>query len=289
MSSAPAAGAPAQAAPTLSQAGRACLGVGIGLSVLAIGTVGALLWFFARLVDVNPLEASVTVPGAFLLSHREVDSVSLLIAVPGVLLLLATIAFFFFVLLRRSTELGVATLSMWAGGSVTAQLKPLSTGYHLAWIAVAVAGWLTLIVLPVVLAVGGGWPAMLEEKPATYTYLTLGMYGGLSAALALVLTVSLAKKTGYRATIRRRGAAALGGGAGRSFWRWFTLRWRFDLWLAGVGGAFLGTCWMALIFDDTGFFVTAIGLGLAFTAAGLFAALQYWRAGEPIGAGESFA
>ncbi len=284
-----AAPAPVTAAPTLSRAGRVCLWVGIGLSALAVVTLAALLWFFARIVDVNPLEASVTVPGAFLLSHHDTEVVSLLIAVPGVLLLLAMISLFFFALLRRSTELGVASRSMWAGGSVTAQLKPLATGYHLAWIAVAVLAWLLLIVVPMRLALGGGWPASLEDSPATFTYLALGMYGGLSAALAVVLSVSLVKKTVYRVTIRRRGPAALGGGSGRSFWRWFTFRWRFDLWLAGVGGAFLGTCWLALIFDDSGFFLTTLGLGLVFTAVGVATAVQYWRAGEPLGAAESFA
>ena len=261
---------------------------GVACSTLAVGVLAGLLLFFAKVEDTSALEASVTVRGSFLLTERQTEIVSLLVAAPGVLLLLATIAFFFYVLLGRATELGIEQRHWWRGGSVTAQMKPLETRYHLAWIAVAVLAWLLLIVLPLLLAWGGAWPATLEDTQAGFTFMTLGFYGALSAALAIILTVSLVKKSTYRVQIRRRGAGATSGGGGKSFWRWFTFRWRFDLWLASVGGALSGTCWMALMFDDTAFFLTALFLGLFFTVAGLLTAVQYWRAGEPLGRGESF-
>jgi hypothetical protein len=115
------------------------------------------------------------------------------------------------------------------------------------------------------------------------------VYGGLSAALVGILSVSLVKKLSYTAQLNRRGDRARGGGPGKSFWRWFTFRWRFDLWFAGVGGALVGTCWMALLFSDVGFFGGALVAGLAFLAVGVLTCLQYWRAGEALGVGESFA
>lgn len=261
---------------------------GVACSTLAVGVLAGLLLFFTRVKNTSTLEASVTVPGSFLLTKRQTEIVSLLIAAPGVLLLLAAIAFFFYVLLNRATVLGIEQRQWWKGGSVTAQMKPLETRYHLAWIAAAVLAWLLLIVLPVLLASGGAWPATLDDTQAGFTFMTLGFYGALSATLAVILTVSLIKKTTYRAVILKRGEGAMSGGGGKSFWRWFTFRWRFDLWLAGVGGALIGTCWMALMFGDTVFFLTALCIGLFFTAAGLLTAVQYWRAGEPLGRGESF-
>ena len=218
--------------PAWSRLCKACLVCGLAFSALAVATLLGLLWFFSKVEDTSTLETSITVPGAFLLSEQQSDIVSQLIAAPGVLLLFATTLLFFFVLLRQGTTIGVENRGSGKGGTVTSQLKPLETRYHLAWIAVAVIAWLALIVLPLLLAAGGGWPVSLDETQESFTFLTLGAYGGLSAALAVMMSVSLAKKTAYRAAILRRGDRALSGGAGKSFWRWFTFRWRFDLWLA---------------------------------------------------------
>lgn len=275
-------------APAPAGARRGFLVGGVACSLLAVGALAGLLVFFTKVKHTSLLETSVTVRGSFLLTERQTEIVSLLIAVPGVLLLLATIAFFFYALLGQGTEIGIERRRWWQGGSVTAKMKPLETRYHLAWIGVAVLAWLLLIVLPVLLASSGAWPATLDRTQAGFTFMTLGFYGALSAALAGILTVSLVKKATYRAEILKRGEGATNGGGGKPFWRWFTFRWRFDLWLAGIGGALAGTCWMALMFKDTAFFLAALGLGLFFTAAGLLTAMQYWRAGEPLGRGESF-
>jgi hypothetical protein len=135
---------------------------------------------------------------------------------------------------------------------------------------------------------GTAWPAGLKSENETAVWMLLACYGGLAAALCAVILVSLVKKAVYLQRITSH-PEAVDGSAGKGLWRWITFRWRFDLWLAGIGGAFVGLCWIALGFEDTPFFVTSLCIGLVLTAAGLALAVNYWRAGEPLGGAESYA
>lgn len=265
------------------------LATGVILSALAVLVLASLLVVFTKVTDKSGFDSTVTVPGAFFLTQRQSQVVSILIALPGVLLVAALVFLFFGVFQRRAAEFGARDRKWLQGGSIVSLMKPLGTKPHLLWVAVALVFWLLLVIVPVIVSTAGGWPTNLDETQSGYTFLTIGVYGGLAAAVMFVLITSLVKKTSYVAALRKRGDRARGGGPGKGFWRWFTFRWRFDLWLAGVGGALIGTCWIALIFDDTGFFFGALAIGVVLVALGVLTAVQYWRAGQPLGTGESFA
>ncbi|HEY0261355.1 MAG TPA: hypothetical protein VGC18_16045 [Lacisediminihabitans sp.] len=271
------------------RAGGRLLVLGAVAVALALVALAWLLWLLSSGTDREGLQTTVTVPGAFLLSRRQSSIVSVLIAIPGCLLVVGAVLLFLGVFLRRAARFGVRDRRWWQGGTVVSVMKPIGARAHLLWIAVAVVGWGCLILIPLATSGGGGWPLDLREPESTNTFIVLGLYGGLAAALAGILTVSLVKKLTYAAELRRRGDRARGGGAGKSFWRWFTFRWRFDLWFAAVGGALLGTSWMALLFHDTSFFAGALIIGAVFMAVAVVTAMQYWRAGQALGTGESFA
>lgn len=161
-------------------------------------------------------------------------------------------------------------------------LDPLA---HLAWLAVPLAFWVVLLVVPLQLASDGGWPASLERGPEDSVWFLLALHGGLAAGIAAVVAVSLVKKLAYRARVRAGSETEESGGA--AFWRSFTYRWRFDLWLAMAGGILLGTCWTALYFEDSGFFFGVFGGGVVFLGLAVVTTVNFWRAGEQLAAGES--
>lgn len=268
--------------------GRIALTIGVCLAILSVVSVGGLLWFLSHIARLSDMETQVTVFGTLYLSTHQIDNVSLLIALPGLLFLLAVV-FLFIGVLQRRARMANTHRKWWQGATNKAFMKPVGTRVHVAWIAVATLFWIALIVVPVIVGVRGGWPRTLDEFRANYVYMTLGFYGALSAAVVGVLAVSLLKKATYRAQIRRRGPQARNGGGGKAFWRWFTFRWRYDLWLAAFGSVFIGTSPMALIFNDFAFFAGALLIGIALCTLGILAATQYWRAGEELGAGESYA
>ena len=82
------------------------------------------------------------------------------------------------------------------------------------------------------------------------------------------------------------------------FWRVFSFRWRFDIWLCAIGAV---AVWVAVFFlastieapDDAPSLTLAAAIvapaGLAMLGIGLWATTQFWRAGEDLAAGESLA
>ncbi|BDZ41249.1 hypothetical protein GCM10025865_05480 [Paraoerskovia sediminicola] len=121
-----------------------------------------------------------------------------------------------------------------------------------------------------------------------------------------VLVGSLVKKVAYAARHHRAVSASSDGRVVRTTsraWRWFSFRWRLDLWACGIGalvvgvGAFLAWLVRATPAEDFGTadeirFATTLGTSLLVGGAlllgfGLWACTQFWRSGEDIGAGES--
>ncbi|TFC21813.1 hypothetical protein [Cryobacterium glucosi] len=129
----------------------------------------------------------------------------------------------------------------------------------------------------------------MRGDQSTAVWLFLGSYGVIAGGLPATMLASLIKKSFYLAWVWVHPEAASGGSA-QGFWRWMTYRWRFDLWFAGLGGlggGFLGACWIALAFEEQLFFQATVLSGAVLFLVGVALSLNYWHADEPLGAGES--
>ena len=270
-----------------------------GLILLSIGavlTLAAVGLLVVTIVGISSLQAetlariseeNLEYRAEFGFVERELSSLSGMTAFPAVLLVAAA-CFLIPGYLRRRGVMAERDTTFWRGGSTTAKFKPLPLGLHAAWLLVPLAAWVLLVLIPLQNLIGGtAWPAGLEDDNATAVWMLLASYGGLAAALFAVILVSLVKKAVYMQRVRSH-PEAVDGSAGKGLWRWITFRWRFDLWIAGIGGAFVGLCWIALGFEDTPFFITTVVIGLVLVVGGLLLAVNYWRAGEPLGAAESY-
>lgn len=270
-----------------------------GLILLSIGvvlTLAAIGLLFVTILGISSLQAetlariseeNLSYRAEFGFVERELSSLSAMTAIPAAILLAAA-CFLIPGYLRRRGVMAERDTTFWRGGSTSAKFKPLPLGLHAAWLLLPLAAWVLLVLIPLQNLIGGtAWPAGLEDDNATAVWMLLASYGGLAAALFAVILVSLVKKAVYMARVQSH-PEAVDGSAGKGLWRWITFRWRFDLWLAGLGGAFVGLCWIALGFEDTPFFITSLCIGLALVVAGLLLAVNYWRAGEPLGAAESY-
>lgn len=278
-----------------TQTGRNAKGL-ILLSLGAVLTVAAAALLALTVSGISRIqsealtrisEENLSYRAEFGFVERELSSLSAMTAFPAVLLVTA-LCFLIPGYLRRRGSFAERDTTVVRGGSASATFKPLPLGLHAAWLSVPLAAWLLLVVLPLRNLMGGtAWPAGLQDDNATAVWMLLAAYGGLAAALFTVVLLSLVKKIVYVRHIDRH-PEHIDGSAGKGTWRWLTFRWRFDLWLAGLGGAFLGLCWIALGFEDTPFFLTAFSIGLVLVIGGGLLSLNYWRAGEPLGSAESY-
>ncbi|WEO76790.1 hypothetical protein BJQ94_15730 [Cryobacterium sp. SO2] len=261
------------------------LTIGVVLTVTAMTVLAVLLLLLSSLQSdalarIN--EENLSYRAEFGFVERQLSAVSALVALPAILLVTATCFLIPGYLRRRATTIG-------RGTSTTATSLPLPLGVHAAWALAPLTGWVLLVLRPLLNLLGGtAWPAGLRYENADAVWLMLAAYGGLSSALFVTILVSLLKKVVYVRHITAQ-PSDVDGSAAQGIWRWVTFRWRFDLWLAGIGGVFVGLCWIALGFGDTPFFLSTLAIGLVLVASGVLLAVNYWRAGEPLGAGESYA
>ncbi|MDL5351557.1 hypothetical protein [Microbacterium sp. zg-YB36] len=260
--------------------------IGLVIAVLAALAVGVNLFFFSRVKEISEWQTDVIVPGGFFgLSPSAIEEATFFVAVPGGLALLA----FCFIgtgwIMRG--KVGTREREGLQGGTVVSITPILAPRLHLLWLGVAVAFWVALVIVPIVSAMGGGWPITVDDMPQGYVWATLGMYGGLSAAIAGVLLASFLKKRRYLAMVAAEDPRLLEQPSG--FWRWFTFRWRFDLWLAGVGGLLVGISPLPLTMGEALPFVLMLVGGILLIGVGAWCASHYWRAGVPLGVAESYA
>lgn len=181
--------------------------------------------------------------------------------------------------------------------SMVSEFRVLGVGWHLLWSTTGLVVAALLSGIPVVSWFTGAWPETVSDD---HSFSGLWMiYGSFALGITLASFTSLIKKLGYLRQYRIRGGAISDGGPGKSFWRWVDYRWRFDLWLTGAGGVLLGLSPVnlsmavgpygsadALSAELPGFFRLA-GPGVLLVSLGIAAALNFWRAGEPLGSGES--
>jgi hypothetical protein len=182
--------------------------------------------------------------------------------------------------------------------SVVSQFGVLSFRWHLFWAVIALVIAAVLVGIPVLSWFTGTWPATLESSFDFTGFWVI--YGSLSFSVGITTLVSLYKKQSYSADVRS-GRATRAGGPGRGFWRWVDYRWRFDLWLAGLGGMlvalsvtpFFGkvgpNSYSEGVSAAVGEFTLFLVPGVALIALGMVFARQFWRAGESLGSGESVA
>ncbi|MBN9194006.1 hypothetical protein [Microbacterium sp.] len=183
--------------------------------------------------------------------------------------------------------------------SFVSRFRVLPTGWHALWIVVGLAISVLLVAVPVSSWFTGGWPTSIDDEDAFDVYWVI--YGGIAFAVTVAAAASLLKKLAYRRAVARGLTSHDGPARGQRFWRWFDYRWRFDLWLAGLGGLTLVLALTPLRGavgpDASGAdlaaalpgVLTFVAIGILVTATGVVCSLNYWRAGEELGTGESAA
>jgi hypothetical protein len=218
--------------------------------------------------------------------QRQLSVLSAMTAMPAIILVAAAAFLIPGYLNLRGTMKEVPS-TLLRGGSNVATYRPLALWAHALWCLLPLGIWVLLVIVPLRSMMSDGWPAGLRDDNITAVWMLLASYGGVASAMFGVLLTSLVKKAFYGRVIARNPDAAAAG-SGRGLWRWITFRWRFDLWIAGIGAGFVGLCWIALGFDDPGFFRGALIIGVVLMLGGMLLSLNYWRAGEPLGAAESY-
>ncbi len=174
-------------------------------------------------------------------------------------------------------------------GSIVSRFGALSYGWHALWavLGLIVSGF--LVGAPAASWVTGAWP---YSDPSGGDFgQSWVIYGALGFGASAAALVSLLKKAVW-AGVMARHPDRLDSGESNRLWRWITYRWRFDLWLAGIGGTLVAfsVTLLPYVADDDGAstaFVAMVAGGLLLVALGAVLATQYWRAGERIGRGES--
>lgn len=177
-------------------------------------------------------------------------------------------------------------------GSTTVAVRMVSLGWAVAWV-VGSAVPLGLLLWDIAARAENGYTHDLYEEWIVNGLIFAGALGATLAALV--------KKVVWL----RSGAARLRVGAytrqsrrSWKFWRSFSFRWRFDVWLCALGMIALFLCAVILVsrpafsWDADGMTVAAAligGPGVVVLATGLWATTQFWRTGEHLGSGESVA
>lgn len=222
-------------------------------------------------------------------------------ATPGVLLLLAMCGLVAGEQLRRGAmkRNPAPPDTALPSASMVSRFRVLPIGWHVFWIVVGLLVSLLLVGLPVISWFTGGWPSSVGDENDFARYWLI--YGSIGFGVTVAAITSLIKKLAF---YRAQAAGKVQPGVdapGRTFWRFFDYRWRFDLWLAGLGGVILvlaltplssavGPTASGAEAADALPWVVAFGaLGVVMIVAGIVCATNFWRAGEELGSGESAA
>lgn len=178
--------------------------------------------------------------------------------------------------------------------SFQSEIRLLPTSLHLAW-------FVGLAVLTVALL---GLPMTLDWD--VDIFFVWFLWGAIIAPVNGAVLGSLVKKTSYARWHKRQAAKNPNGRVMRKaqpFWRSFSYRWRFDLWICGtamlliVAGALILWAMAYLPADEFGdaddiqeattVATVLLSIGVPAMAFGLWACTQFWRSGEDIKTGES--
>ena len=220
-------------------------------------------------------------------------------SIPGVLTLFAVCCLIPGEQLRRGTAMGRSTArkTLLPAGTNVSRFDTVRFGWRFLWISVGIVVSLVLVGVPVAFWVNGGAPGSLDESHDFSGYWIT--YGAIAFGGTIAGVVSAARMAFYHRAIRSGLATAGQRGPGGGFWRWVDYRWRFDLWMAGIGGLSIAAAPL-LIQDSIGRHASSTELaaalpglyiatlvGAALIVLGLLASAQFWRTGEALGGGES--
>jgi hypothetical protein len=190
----------------------------------------------------------------------------------------------------RRGSIGVSKKKRGRTASFQAEIRLLSTPLHLAWFIGLAVLTVALLGLPMTI----DWDADI--------FFVWFLWGAIITPVNGAVLGSLVKKTSY-ARWRRKNPRGVR--KAQPFWRSFSYRWRFDLWICGAamlmivaGAIVLGM--MAYLppgeFGDaedvqeaTVVTIVLLSIGVPALAFGLWACTQFWRSGEDIRTGESAA
>lgn len=222
-------------------------------------------------------------------------------ATPGVILLIAMCGLVAGEQLRRGTMQRNPDPpdTVLPSASMVSRFRVLPVGWHVFWIAVGLLISVLLVGIPVVSWFTGGWPASVGDENDFSRYWVI--YGSIGFGVTAAAVVSLIKKLSYYRALAAGKVQQGVDAPGRRFWRFFDYRWRFDLWLAGLGGV-IGVLAFTPLSSSVGQTASAAdlaaalpwvlgfaALGLLLIVAGIVCATNFWRAGEELGSGESAA
>lgn len=222
-------------------------------------------------------------------------------AAPGVILLLAMCGLVAGEQLRRGamTRNPAPSDARRSSASMVSRFRVLSIGWHIFWIVVGLVISFVLVGLPMISWFTGGWPADIGGENDFSHYWVI--YGSISFGVTVAAITSLIKKLAYQRAVAAGRTRPGVDAPGRRFWRFFDYRWRFDLWLAGLGGVDLVLAMTPLssavapgsaVTEVAGampWVIAFLLLGAVLIVAGIASAMNFWRAGEELGSGESAA
>lgn len=275
-----------QAQAALARAHRTWVIAVVVAALLTLIGIGVLVLTMVFLTIADRSATSSNPAPLYLVAEDRTQTEKWLVGAPGVLLLLAIVVAFLAELYRRATWKTVDR-GFIQGGSRTVDLVALPVRTHVAGMITALVAWAILILGPAVSELGHGWPVTLHSNAHHAAWSLLVAYGGISAGLGGASAASLLKKRTYDTRAERGAASIIAGSATTRFWRWFSFRWRLELWLAGIGGAILGGTSVAILFSAPTTWLTLGGVGLALAIVSVVLCLNAWRSGESLYRGES--
>ncbi|MCU1423418.1 MAG: hypothetical protein JWN36_3069 [Microbacteriaceae bacterium] len=267
---------------------RVLVGVGIGVTVLAFLALVATVVLISA-ADARPLDPVTGDPAPlYLIADDGTPAARWIVIAPGGLLLVAACLVIFGELIRRGawTERETTLLE---GGSNVVDLVALPLRAHIAWLCAAVLAWCAVIAVPSILQSVGSWPGTLSPTARDAVWFVLALNGAFPAGLAAASAVSLLKKRTFDARAERGRATIREGSPAQRFWRLFSHRWRAELWIAAVAGAFAGSAPVAATNGAGVVAAVLLAIGVVLGALSVALALNAWRSGESLRRVESVA
>lgn len=173
--------------------------------------------------------------------------------------------------------------------TVVSSFRVLAARWHIVWGALSLVVAATLLLPPVIGALSYGWPQSIEGGDDIVIMWTL--YGAVAFSTGVTILSSLSKK---KSTARAVAAGRAVDPARQGAWRLSLYRWRVDVWLVAVGALLVAAgaeYWIleATREDDASGPAIVAVLGVVITVTGIILGRQFWRTGESLGTGESFA
>ena len=202
------------------------------------------------------------------------------IAFPTLMALLSLTGFIFGQFAVRG-RWGFGSKSIFAGGSFTVDLRPISVGLHAFFLIVAIAVWAYIVAVPVARG-----DALADARDQFWFVVTV--YGAITGALVAMTALSLLKKLTYNAALQRHGSSIVAGSRAQVWWRAFSHQWRAELGIGGLGGAALGLAPLGIHLDSALYGLSFAAVGIVLLIGATLLALNSWRSGLPVERVESY-